>query len=103
VLPSGITPARSSLPGALRLGRWTATFIAAPADGVAWRASFASTDTARLRDIRVVVTDFGFPGGPGWQRLPAWLPQDRTVWSATATWVVPAGAGPALQPVAPIP
>jgi hypothetical protein len=94
VLPAGISPARSSLPGALRLGRWTATFIAAPADGVAWRGAFASTDTARLRDIRVVVTDFGFPGGLGWQRLPAWLPQDRTVWSAAATWVVPASGGP---------
>ncbi len=31
VLPAGITPARSSLPGALRLGRWTATFVAVPA------------------------------------------------------------------------
>ncbi|MEP6918732.1 MAG: M28 family peptidase, partial [Acidobacteriota bacterium] len=100
VLPPGVVPARSSLPGALRLGRWTATFIAAPADGVAWRAAFASPDAARLRDVRVAVTDFGFPGGTGWQRLPAWLPQDRMVWSATATWVVSASA---MAPVEPLP
>jgi hypothetical protein len=88
-MPAGITPARSSLPGALRLGRWTATFIAPPADGIVWRASFPASDAGRIQDIRVVVTDFGFPGGSGWQRLPDWLPQDRAVWSGTATWVVP--------------
>jgi hypothetical protein len=100
VLPLGLVPARSSLPGALRLGRWTATYIAVPADGIAWRAAFASTDAARLREARVVVTDFGFPGGEGWQRLPAWLPQDRMVWTATATWVVPASV---IAPVEPLP
>lgn len=102
VLPAGVTPARSSLPGALRLGRWTATFVAPPADGIAWRASFSKVDAGRLRDIRVVVTDSGFPGGAGWQRLPDWLPQERAVWTATATWVVPAGAGRALEPVEPL-
>jgi hypothetical protein len=98
VLPAGIVPARSSLPGALRLGRWTATFVAPTADGIAWRASFSGVDAGRLRDVRVAVTDFGFPGGSGWQRLPAWLPQERAVWNPAATWVVPAGAVPALEP-----
>jgi hypothetical protein len=102
VLPAGVTPARSSLPGALRLGRWTATFVAPPTDGIAWRASFSQVDAARLRDIRVVVTDSGFPGGTGWQRLPDWLPQERAVWTATASWVVPAGAGRAPEPVEPL-
>jgi len=75
-----------------------ATFVAAPAEGVAWRATFAGTDTARMRDIRIVVTDSGFPGGGGWQRLPAWLPQDRAVWTGSATWILPAAA-----PVEPVP
>lgn len=100
VLPAGITPARSSLAGALRLGHWTAAFIAPPAEGIAWRASFAGVNPARLREIRVAVTDSGFPGGTGPQRLPAWLPQERTVWSAAATWVVPAGSAAPLEPVA---
>ena len=102
VLPAGMAPARSSLPGARRLGRWTAVFIAPPADGIVWRASFAGIDAARLREISVVVTDFGFPGGAGWQRLPSWLPQERAVWTATATWVVPAGAGRPLEPAPPL-
>lgn len=102
VLPAGLTPARSSLPGAPRLGRWTAVFLAPPAEGVAWRARFASADATRLRGAHVVVTDFGFPEGTGWQRLPAWLPQDRAVWTATATWVLPAAQDRPLEPVPPL-
>jgi len=81
----------------MRLGQWVATFIAPPPEGIAWRATFAASEAPRLADVRVVVTDSGFPGGIGWQRLPAWLPQDRAVWTATATWVLRASlesAGP---------
>ncbi len=88
VLPQGLVPARSSLPGVVRLGRWTATYVAPPTGGIAFRASFGTIDRARHRDLRVVVTDFGFSGGQGWQRLPAWLPQERAVWSVAATWVL---------------
>ena len=100
VLPQGVTPARSSLPGALRLGRWTATYIAPPADGILWRASFGTAAAGRLQDIRVVVTESGFPGGSGWQRLPDWIPQDHAVWTTSATWVVRADA---LRPIEPVP
>ena len=96
VLPAGITPARSSLPGALRLGRWTAVYIAPPSEGVAFRASFSGQTRERLRETRVAVTSPRLPGGAGWQGLPAWLPQDRTVWTARATWVLP-------NPVAEVP
>jgi hypothetical protein len=101
VLPPGLAPARSSLPGVMRRGRWTATFEAPPPEGVAWRASFASVDPARLREIRLAVTDEGFPGGQGWQRLPGWLPQARTVWASTATWILLPAAAP-LEPVPPL-
>lgn len=100
VLPAGLTPARTSLPGAMRLGRWAATYIAPPPDGVVWRAGFSGVDAGRLHDVQVAVTDSGFPGGSGWQRLPAWLPQERAVWTSTATWVVPASA---IRPVAAAP
>ena len=90
VLPSGLTPSRSSLPGAMRLRQWVATFVAPPPEGIAWRASFDPAGAARVSDLRVIVTDSGFPGGTGWQRLPVWLPQDRAVWTATASWVLPA-------------
>jgi hypothetical protein len=98
VLPSGIAPARSSLPGARRLGRWVATYIAPPLDGLRFQAAFRGVDVQRLRETTVAVTDTGFPGGAGWQRLPDWLPQEHTVWTSTATWAVPAIAGPPPQP-----
>jgi len=99
VLPSGITPARSSLPGVMRLGRWTDTYVAPPAEGIAWEASFSESTAEQLRNTRVAVTSNGFPGGAGWQQLPAWLPQDTAVWSATSTWIVPATSAPAIAPV----
>jgi hypothetical protein len=99
VLPQGVTPARSSLPGVLRLGRWTATYIAPSEDGILWRAGFGPAAAARLQDIRVVVTDSGFPDGSGWQRLPGWIPQDRAVWTASATWVIRADAPRPIEPV----
>ena len=95
VLPAGVTPARSTIPGAMRLGQWTAAFVAPPPEGIAWRASFGLADPARLHDIRIVVTE----SGPS---LPAWLPQDRTVWTAAFTWVVPAAAAAPVEPVAPL-
>jgi hypothetical protein len=101
VLPAGVAPARSSLPGIVRRGRWTATYEAPPPEGIAWRASFSNVDPARLREIRLAVTDEGFPGGKGWQRLPEWLPQERTVWSTSATWIVLPAAAP-LEPVPPL-
>jgi hypothetical protein len=95
VLPEGVVPARSSLPGAMRLGRWTATYLAPPAEGVQWRASFRPGMSERLQGVLVAVTESGFPGGSGPQRLPAWIPQERAVWTTSATWVIrPAAARP---------
>ena len=101
-VPTGVTPLTSSFPGAERLGQWTATFIAPPPEGIAWRATFRSADAARLRDLRLAITDSGFPDGNGWQRLPDWLPQDHTVWAATATWVVDPATLAAVEPVPPL-
>ena len=93
-LPQAANPARSSIPGIARAGRWTAIYVAPPADGVAFRASFTGVTAERLRETQVAVTSARFPGGDGWQRLPRWLPQDRLVWTARATWVL---AQPANQ------
>lgn len=88
VLPAGLTPARSNLPGIIRAGRWTATYVGIPPEGTAWHASFAGTNEATVRGMRIGVTASGLPGGEGWQRLPAWLPQEATVWTAWTHWVI---------------
>jgi hypothetical protein len=102
ILPPNVTPARTSLPGILRLGRWTATYSALPAEGIAWRASFNGLTAEQLRDVHISVVDAGFPNGTGWQRLPEWLPQDLAVWTSVAAWVVPATAVRPLEPVPPL-
>jgi hypothetical protein len=102
VLPPGVLPARTSLPGRERLGRWTATFVAPPGEGIAWEASFWNASEEQLRETRVTITSSRLPGGSGWQSLPPWLPQEDAVWSASATWIVPATAGPAIAPVPPL-
>jgi Peptidase family M28 len=98
MLPAGLQPARANLPGVVRLGRWTATYVAPPADGVNFRASFGSVDRARLKELRIIATTRGFAANAGWQ-APAWLPQDRAVWSGDASWVV----APFDLPIAPVP
>ena len=98
VLPAGIQPARANLPGVVRLGRWTATYVAPPTDGVNFRASFGAVDQARLKELRVLATSRGFAANAGWP-APAWLPQDRAVWSGDASWVV----APFDLPIAPVP
>jgi hypothetical protein len=102
VLPSGIVPARSNLPGVVRAGRWTATFVAPPPEGIAWQASFAGVTPQQLTGLRVAVTASGVPGGTGWQRLPAWLPQEHMVWTLWSTWALDPSVPPPLEPVPPL-
>jgi hypothetical protein len=82
ILPADLVPARSNLPGALRAGRWTATYVAPPSDGVSWRASFAKTPPQTLDAIVVAAT---MPWG---MQPPSWLPQELSVWSGGATWML---------------
>jgi hypothetical protein len=98
VLPDGVTPARSNLPGVVTRGRWRLGYIGVPPEGVTWRASFKSGLESRLAETRAVVVSPRFPGGDGWQSLPAWLPQQNTVWDLDVAWVLPASA-----PIAPVP
>jgi Peptidase family M28 len=98
VLPAGLEPARSSLPGVQRLGRWTATYVAPPPEGIAFRASFGGIAAGSLKDFRVLVSYPGSPAGQGWQ-FPSWLPRERTAWMTEATWIV----DPLSLPIAPVP
>ncbi len=98
VLPQGLEPARSNLPGVSRLGRWMATYRAPTPEGVVFRASFGRIDPGLLRDLRVVATARGPADGSGWQP-PAWLPDARTAWTVEASWIV----APFALPIAPVP
>jgi len=95
ILPAGLEPARSSLPGIDRRGRWTATYVAPPAEGIVFRASFAKIAPPALRDLRIAAT---VQGGRDWPP-PAWLSEVRTAWTVDATWIV----APFDLPIAPVP
>jgi Peptidase family M28 len=88
VLPEGLQPSRSSLPGLVVRGRWRAAYVAVPADGVTWRASFKSGIEAKLPSTQAVIWSARFPGGAGWQSLPAWLPQEQVVWDVNLAWIL---------------
>jgi len=98
VLPEGVAPSRSSLPGLVSGHRWHATYFGIPAEGVTWHASFKAGTESALPATAAVLWSQRFPGGGGWQSLPAWLPQKHTVWQMDLFWVLPAPA-----PMAPVP
>jgi hypothetical protein len=101
VLPAGLEPARSNLPGVTRLGHWTATYRAPTPEGLMFRASFGRQTpegAARLRELRVVATAAGSADGAIWE-APAWLPSSRTAWTVEAFWIV----APFALPIAPVP
>lgn len=100
MLPPGLVPLRANLPGLVRRGRWMATYIAPPEEGIAFEARFASGSPEQLHGLRVTVTMPGTPGGAGWQRLPEWLPTERWAWTAWSTWVL--APERRLEPVPPL-
>ena len=98
VLPEGKHPARFSLPGIERLGRWTATYVAVPPEGIVFRASFGNTAPDGLKGFRVLVSTQASAREGGWP-LPPWLPTERMAWTAEAMWII----DPFALPIAPVP
>jgi hypothetical protein len=98
VLPEGVMPARSNLPGVVSTKRWRAAYVAVPMDGVTWQASFKSGVDDKLPSTLAVLASSRFPGGGGWQSLPSWLPQEHAVWHVDVIWAL---ATP--KPIAPVP
>ena len=99
VLPEGIVPSRSSLPGIVSGHRWRATYSGIPPDGVTWHASFKPGFESKLPGTAAILLSHRYPGGDGWQSLPAWLPQEHTVWRMDVFWVLAAPATIAPVPI----
>jgi hypothetical protein len=88
VMPPGLTPSRPNLPGVVTRGYWMATFGAVPPQGTAFHAFVPAAQSDRLSQVRVMLRTSKLPGGDGWQGLPGWLLQDRTVWTSEARYIV---------------
>ena len=89
LLPWGVTPAEANLPGTVTDGRWRAMVMPAPAAGVTLRLRLSQDSLSRMADARVVAIVRSVPGGVGWQRLPAWLPQETAAWFAESHFILP--------------
>ena len=100
VLPDGVLPARSNFPGVVVRGRWRAIYVAVPSEGVTWRASFRRGVESKLPAAQAVISSPRFPGGSGWQSLPAWLPQEHVVWDVNLAWILKPPV--VIAPVAPM-
>jgi hypothetical protein len=102
VLPAGVTPEQASLRGVVRDGQWRATMMPVPASGFTLRLRVSRDLLQKWSEARVLAMVHGVPGGVGWQRLPAWLPQDTFVWSPQSdfilAWPSPALPAPATTP-----
>jgi hypothetical protein len=70
-----------------------------PAEGVAFRASFAKGTEEALLKTDVFIRAAGVPGGIGWQRVPSWAPHQLAVWTAWSGWLL----RPGDQAIAPVP
>jgi hypothetical protein len=100
VLPPGLVPLGANLPGRIAEDdRWTATFVAPPADGLEFRAFFEPSAAAVAGDAIVVVTSTNLPGRSREAPGPPWLTADRTAWRARATYLWKPAAVPPEAPV----
>jgi hypothetical protein len=89
-LARGVLPLASNLPGlVLSDGCWTATYIAPRQEGITFRMWFAEGADARLDEARIVFMTNAVPGGAPPLGLPAWLPQETTVWNAWSFDLIP--------------
>lgn len=89
VMPAGLIPTTSNLAGVVRDGRWRATFVAPPPEGITLRVTFGGDAATDLAGTSVVIGTSKLPGGAGWQHLPSWLPRERSVWSGRALFITP--------------
>ena len=88
VLPEGVSPSRSNYPGVVSTGRWRATYSGVPGDGVTWQALFKPGYEPKLSSTVALIFASRLPDGTGWQRLPAWLPQEHAVWRLDVIWAL---------------
>lgn len=88
VLPEAIVPTSTSLPGRTVRGRWRASHVNVPHEGLTWRATVPPSQADVLDGTQVWLSQPGVPGGEPPTGLPSWLTRERTAWAASTVTVV---------------
>jgi hypothetical protein len=102
-LPPGVIPYSSSIPGRVSGGRWRATYVAPPQDGVDIRVVVRASDAAALAGTIAVLSTYSVPESVPGGRVPSWVPVDALTWHPRALYVLPAApdgrsTGPSSTP-----
>lgn len=88
VLPEATVPTATSLPGRSVRGRWQATFVNVPREGLTWRATVPPSQGDALAATEVWMSVPELPGADAATGLPSWLSRERTAWNTAAITVV---------------
>jgi hypothetical protein len=87
-LPPGLVPASATPPGAVRDGRWMATLVGMPLEGVAFRVNLEGTRASTVCEGRVAV-GLPRPWGSGGGTPAGWLAHPGVAWRFRVVDILP--------------
>lgn len=87
-LPEGLTPVHSNWPGRMRGNRWSATYVAIPAEGVTFALQLPPDRAAAGCEGRMLLRR-PRPADPASGRVPGWLGRPGIAWNFIVVDVTP--------------
>lgn len=78
-LPSGTVPVRSNWPGRVRGGRWSAAYVAVPAEGITFRVTLPAQRAGRGCEGQMLMRRLR-PVDPASGLAPSWLQRPGVAW-----------------------
>jgi hypothetical protein len=88
LLPEGVVPIESSLPGIVSSGRWRATSLAAPPTALRARLVVPGSAAAALADLAVVLTTSSVPPVDAGRGDRPWADNERVTWQPRSVFIV---------------
>jgi len=87
-LPDGLIPLRSNWPGQVRGARWTAAYVAVPAEGITFNLDLTADRAGRACEGRMLLRRLR-PVDPVSGRVPHWLDRPGIAWDFLVIDVAP--------------
>ena len=86
-LPDGVVPLRSNWPGRVRGMRWSAAYVAVPAEGITFRVALPGDRAGRACEGQMLLGRLRPVDAAG--RMPRWLDHAGIAWSFRVVDVTP--------------
>lgn len=87
-LPEGLVPLRSNWPGQIRGTRWSAAYVAVPAEGITFHLALAADRAGRACEGQILLRRLR-PVDPASGGVPPWLDRPGIAWDFTVVDVTP--------------